>query len=249
MAMSNYYLYNNKIIDLNLLRFKNEIAISLSRYFDESNLLKIQFNDLCINYDTIIVQNKNSQHEILYNYVSEDGKTTLELIRELDVSRIPMDYYINLYVHSDYSEIKIKCKIDPKIGSNLNNIIGEALNYVNYGSITTKLYNRKEIQNNFSKVLAKYCSLNNLMEAKDKISTELDYDKMLDENSYDYEYKFSLDDVTFELNNFRYDNILFGIIFSNVHHYLYLPKSQVGLSMVYLTIDKAIAIANYLSQI
>ena len=138
VAMSNYYLYNNKVIDLNLLRFKSEIAISLSRYFDESNLLKIQFNDLCLNYNTIIIQNKNSQHEILYNYVSQDGKTTLELIRELDTSRIPMDYYINLYVHSDYSEIRIKCKIDPKIGSNLNSTKLCKLWFHNYKALQQK---------------------------------------------------------------------------------------------------------------
>lgn len=250
MPMENYYLYSNKIIDLNLPKYEREIAISLSRYFDENDLLQIQFNDLCLNFNSIINQERNNQNKLLYYYQSNTSKNTFSLIRSIDLSKNLIDYFIILELKSDFTEARIKCKIVDNIGSILNIIIGDSLNYINFGDITSNIYNKKQIMDKFSKILAKYCSLNNLFSARDKISNDIiDYDKMLDPTICNYETSFVEDDVTFEFNNFRFDTIYFGIKFNNISHYIYLNKSQVGFSSIYLMIDKAINFVNFLSQL
>lgn len=227
-------------LDVTLIKNQNMLAKALAMYFNADTLEYTDFSDFHRQYKELSKDHSSEKEYCRYNYPDNQ---TLIISRILDIEEMPPRYYINLRLEkTDRYCIDTKCLMNSNIFLYLNIIVAKALNHINYSDISSaNLINRKQLIDRFSAELIKQYQYNKGFydQFEGELKKLMNKDKLLDKNINDYSFEYHYDNSTAIVDNFRLGTICFTSIdhTKNASKYLYVPKSEMGISILELMYD------------
>lgn len=221
-------------IDLSIPSNQNILIKTFNEFFTVDELEQINIRD-------IHCKGRNSPSNCEgVHYVKDTGKSCFSINCVLNTDVIPPYHYLKLEFSKDgIYNISLECTHNYNNPELLDCILAKAINYSKYKSSKDPNYNRRSIVKNASVRLAKVIpDYDKLIKFRGRIAEDLylnDLYKNLEEP-----FKVSFDHFKFNVSNYNKD--VLKVRFSNHldEDYLFIPKTDIGLNVLLLVIDRAV---------
>lgn len=233
-------------INLSLPKHQNMISLALANYFSVDELESLNFNELHSKSCIKIKSEMKNEYELCYGEnFGEDG-TKIEIARIIEKGSFPPVFFMNLrMVIGNSYQSDVKCSANAMNAVYLSLAVANAINHLNYaGDGELILINKRQLIKRFSRMIQKHVADNVLEVVMKDIGEQLnkiDQEKMLDQNSTDYEYIIDTMCFKLQIDNHRIGCLKLTMILScGRTFYIYLPKNKAGMSSIFLALDKIV---------
>ena len=226
----------NQYIDISIPENQNEIAKKLLLILSIDNILEI------FNFDYDIDKNKIKKDISKVNrlyYIEFCDNKNLEILDIYTIDKYNTSRFIDMRIKDGNNiQIDFRFKYTKKLKKYIIEILAKAINYYNHRSPNDITIDGASISNNFAQKLANDSDLESLLELHFIIS-------YLDNHKNDYG-KNKTDDFVDFINGVFYsisiynESIKFEYNKNDIGNYIFVPKSEIGYSILLSIINKAI---------